>query len=80
MIFLESGGFRDRFSIMTQTRAYCSDCKAKRLFEKQGTNNILHLILSLVTAGGWLVVWLFCGLANAFKPFRCTVCGKGILK
>jgi hypothetical protein len=68
------------YIVTCHTRAFCSDCKADRLFEKEGTSNLLHLVLSIMTYGTWLVVWLLCGALNAFKPFRCTVCGKAILR
>tara|TARA_R110000851_G_scaffold329237_2_gene500921 strand:+ start:209 stop:475 length:267 start_codon:yes stop_codon:yes gene_type:complete len=29
------------------------------------TSNIIHLILSCITAGAWLIVWLICFLVSA---------------
>ena len=37
-------------------------------------NHILHLLLSVVTAGLWLIVWLFVGAGE--KKATCTVCGS----
>ena len=42
---------------------------------KDATNHILHLLLSVVTGGVWLVVWLLIWLKP--KRSQCTVCGKG---
>ena len=63
-----------------QITAECSYCRMKRLFSKAGPSHILHLILSLVTVGVWLPVWLICVVMNAFQPYRCTVCGKAKLR
>ena len=29
------------------------------------TSHVLHLILSLITCGFWVIVWVLCGLSNA---------------
>ena len=31
------------------------------------TNHILHLVLSLITAGFWVPVWILCAMNNASK-------------
>jgi len=61
------------------TRRHCKTCGQKRLFEKEKQNNLLHLILSLVTVGIWLPVWILIAVLGAFKPYRCTVCGESKL-
>lgn len=33
--------------------------------QKKKTNHILHLILSIITGGLWLVIWLFVGISNS---------------
>lgn len=43
------------------------------LAEAASPNHILHLLLSIVTLGVWLLVWLI--LAAQPKTFRCTSCG-----
>jgi len=32
---------------------------------KKKTSHVLHLLLSVLTGGLWLVIWLLCGIANA---------------
>ena len=34
---------------------------------KPKTNHILHLLLTLVTGGIWIVVWVFAAASNKFK-------------
>lgn len=59
-----------------QIRGQCETCGGPKLFTKQGPSHILHLILSVITIGIWLPIWLLCVILNAFKPFRCEACGK----
>lgn len=60
-------------------RRMCKTCGQTRLFEKERQNNVLHLLLSIVTCGLWLPVWLLVAVCVAFSPYRCPVCGKGTL-
>lgn len=65
-------------STMT-ARRMCKTCGQHRMFRKEKQNNVLHLILSVVTVGVWLPVWLLIAIAGAFTPYRCTVCGESKL-
>lgn len=58
-----------------QSSAYCNVCQRQSLFQKPRINHVLHLILSIVTFGLWLFVWLILGIINAGKEPRCTTCG-----
>ena len=58
---------------LRQSQFYCPRCGEARLFQREGTNHVLHLLLSVVTGGLWLVVWVVCGLSS--KPWRCIACG-----
>jgi hypothetical protein len=40
---------------------------------------VLHLLLTLITFGLWLPVWVLLAVFGAFKPYRCTVCGESRL-
>lgn len=61
---------------MKQTSSYCKTCGKQTLHTKQTPNHILHLLLSLVTLGLWLIVWLIIVVANSGKRPRCSVCGS----
>jgi hypothetical protein len=56
----------------------CPKCKRKTLHIQQAPNHILHLLLTVVTAGLWLIAWvLFVGKSDP----QYTECGrtKGLL-
>jgi len=65
---------------LCQIRANCRTCGSPRLFKKEGTSNILHLLFTVMTFGVWLPIWILCAVLNAFKPFRCIICGEPKLR
>lgn len=56
--------------------AYCSHCDDQVKIERQTPNHILHLILSIVTGGLWVIAWVI--IASDKKPWRCSRCGKSL--
>ena len=59
-----------------QVVLYCHNCKKNTVKIRQKPNHILHLLLSLVTFGFWLIVWFFIALFTSDSS-KCTVCGDG---
>jgi len=53
---------------------HCKQCKEMRVVRRPGTNHILHLILTVLTAGLWLIVWI--GVSIKFGGWRCSTCGS----
>jgi len=51
---------------------HCPMCGAERICERPGPNHVLHLLLSLLTGGLWLFVWLVACLRVG--GWHCTVC------
>jgi hypothetical protein len=39
----------------------------------QKPNHLLHLILSLITVGLWLIIW---AILSAFAKYQCSLCGN----
>jgi len=59
-----------------KSTAFCETCNAQRLIVRPGTNHILHLLLTLVTFGLWLIVWIFGTIK--IGGWRCSVCGTKV--
>lgn len=57
-----------------QGSAFCRNCKTQVMTVRNTPSHLLHLILSIVTAGLWLFVWFFI-IINGSGPARCTRCG-----
>lgn len=70
---------------MQQKQAYCNTCKQLRLFQRAGTNHVLHLLITVVLFSvssfvfgilgfAWLFIWFLCAVSKG--PYRCTQCGE----
>lgn len=58
-----------------QVMMYCKQCEAKTLHTQPSTSHVLHLLLSFVTFGLWLIVWAIV-IANNRNQGQCTACGR----
>jgi hypothetical protein len=58
-----------------QTSGWCHVCQQQRMMTKPKINHVLHLILTLVTLGIWVFVWITLAIVNSGKSARCVQCG-----
>lgn len=60
----------------TQTiQRHCATCQGPRPFDRPGTSHILHLLLTVFTAGLWLLVWVPLMLLGGGGAYHCRYCG-----
>ena len=52
---------------------WCFECEHRVLVRRRGVNHLLHLALTVLTAGIWVIVWILTALVH--EPWRCSVCG-----
>ncbi len=52
---------------------YCRQCDERVVVRRRSVNHILHLILTICTAGVWLLVWL--GVGVKVGGWHCSRCG-----
>lgn len=52
---------------------YCYSCEKDVILRRKSTNHILHLLLSIITGGFWLIIWFL--LSMKIGGWRCMVCG-----
>ena len=52
---------------------WCRNCGRAVKVTRPGRNHLLHLVLTLLTSGLWLFVWVPLMLTS--KPWRCSSCG-----
>jgi len=57
-------------------RKYCKDCEEYKLVEGQAPSVVVHLLLSIVTFGAWLPLWLLALVVCFLRGYRCTQCGR----
>ena len=71
------------YNKVKQTQRFCPTCKRNVLAQKvvpmTSCNHILHLILSIITGGIWINVWLLCAWGSGGPMlednYRCIRCG-----
>lgn len=61
---------------MQQTSKWCRTCNRQTLANRPGTNHVLHLLLSIITCGLWLIVWALSSVK--FGGWRCAFCGRKV--
>ncbi len=54
----------------------CQKCNRKTQHEKSKVNHILHLILSILTGGFWIPVWVMLWVCSYWGGGICIHCGK----
>ena len=59
-----------------ESSGYCTNCENNVLIRARTPNHILHLILSVLTWGLWLIVWVI--LCIRVKEWHCSQCGQRI--
>lgn len=52
---------------------FCKQCNERRKIERERPSHLLHLILTILTFGIWLIVWI--GVSIKFGGWRCATCG-----
>ena len=55
---------------------FCNQCQKQVLTQKNTPSHILHLLLSVITVGLWVVVWILISVASG--THRCSECGQRI--
>lgn len=61
--------------IKHETRA-CNSCGAMQTVKVRKPNHILHIILSIVTGGFWLIVYAAAAIESIRKiTTKCGICG-----
>ena len=54
----------------------CKVCGRQSRFEKTAPAHLVHFIITLLTVGTWLLVWIPVTLWRGMQGFRCTTCGS----
>lgn len=59
----------------TQIMKHCKTCGKSTLHLQKTTSHVLHLLLSVLTAGLWIVIWVLVSISNSTQG-QCTECGR----
>lgn len=56
---------------------YCNRCQKEILAVGSRPNHVLHLLLTIATAGFWAIVWVLVALGK-IGGYRCPSCGGSV--
>ncbi len=59
-----------------EATGFCKNCKRQVRIQRRGANHILHLLLTIITAGLWIIVWILASIK--IGGWRCSQCGLGV--
>ena len=60
------------------SQKFCDRCNEYVLAERNGPNHILHLLLSIITGGLWIIVWIMQSVQVG--GWKCSKCGSSANK
>ena len=55
---------------------FCCYCDAQVRLERPNPNHVLHLLLTILTGGLWVIIWI--GTSIQFGGWRCSRCGRKV--
>ena len=59
---------------LEQIPRYCPTCRKQVIAIRAGTNHMVHLLLTLLTGGIWLIIWLLAAIK--IGGWKCMHCGR----
>jgi hypothetical protein len=60
------------------SNGFCPKCGRGVKVERKGASHIIHFILTILTSGLWLIIWVICGIMGT--KWRCLSCGGIAIK
>jgi len=59
-----------------QKQRYCRECQRNTLHVRHRTSEMWGCLLTILTAGLWIPIWLLMSLFGALGAYRCQTCGR----
>ena len=57
-----------------EASGFCNVCDRIVMIRRKGTNHIFHLLLSVITYGIWIPIWIL--ISIKIGGWRCIQCGS----
>jgi predicted RNA-binding Zn-ribbon protein involved in translation (DUF1610 family) len=62
-----------------QRQTFCPSCDRLVLGIRQKPSHVLHLLLSVITMGLWLIPWFLISVFSSGSKYKCPNCGSDTL-
>ena len=59
-----------------QTRKYCTSCGKSTLHQRETFSGGMGCLLSIVTGGLFIPVWIGLAILDGLRSYRCQNCGQ----
>jgi hypothetical protein len=59
-----------------QTQRHCKTCDKPTLHQRSTFSFGWGCLLTILTSGLFIPIWILISMFGLFKPWRCQVCGK----
>ena len=59
-----------------EATGFCKSCDRQVMIHRRSPNHVLHLLLTLLTGGLWLFIWILASIR--IGGWRCSQCGLGV--
>lgn len=59
-----------------QTSRYCRTCARPTLHQKEIFSGAWGCLLTLLTGGLFLIVWILADVLGVLRPYKCQACGR----
>lgn len=57
----------------------CTKCDKCGLFYKEAPDHVLHLVISVITSGIWLLVWAAIVIMTLGHSWKCATCHEPLV-
>lgn len=62
---------------LLQRSRYCKNCERKTLHSRHTFSGGMGCLLTVITGGLFLPVWIIIWFLQSLSPMRCQACGRG---
>lgn len=60
-----------------QVMKYCKNCGRQTIHLQPSTSHVLHLLMTILTFGVWVIVWFLVAQSNSSQS-KCAECGREV--
>jgi hypothetical protein len=58
-----------------QKQKFCKTCQRRTLFQKERFSGGMGCLLTVLTGGLFIPIWLLADVFSIIRPYRCQTCG-----
>ncbi len=68
------------YTVKVTASGFCRACRCERPIYRRCLDHAFQLIVTLVTAGLWVIPWVAMWIVSLRRPWRCQICRRPVEK